>query len=176
MYRVLAVIAQIGFWASLGWHFMQLSDRPVPESIATALFLGIFVVWLPTVLQLVKLNGGSKTASWAAAAFKPVFQEAPVWMITVAAGSFVYAMINFFVVTDQISGRVMQDDPRFGDVASGHVLPFYAAAMVVLSFAARRSRAGTTRMCSQGHAVDATESRCAKCGAPVNSVQLPAGV
>ena len=174
MYRVLAVIAQIGFWASLTWHFMQLTDRPVPQSIATALFLGIFVVWLPTVLQLVTLNGGRRTASWEA--FKPVLKEAPVWMLTVAAGSFVYAMINFFVVTDQISGRVMQDDPRFGDVASGHALPFYAVAMVVLSFAARRSLAGVTRLCSQGHAVDAAEIRCAKCGAPVDSVQLPAGV
>ncbi|MEN2400167.1 hypothetical protein GKZ90_0010285 [Flavobacterium sp. MC2016-06] len=100
------------YFAFTGWclglivHLLSLADIDVTEKapFVWLLHIGIFVVWLPIVLDL-KNNeelqayqqSGILNRIKPMAFYKIVFKETPTWMAIIAIGGFFYAVINFML-------------------------------------------------------------------------------
>jgi len=89
--RPVAVAAMLGFAASLVWHIVTLLGHPLPSLISGALFVGIFVVFFPTVLYLQRFNSVLR-GGWGIGGWNHVFRGAPVF--TSGFQSFMFLLEN----------------------------------------------------------------------------------
>jgi hypothetical protein len=101
------------FWfAVTGWvlgltvHILSLAGFDVTEKFPFIwiLHVGIFVVWIPAILELRKSEelkafqrSGALTRMNPVAYFAILGKNAPKWMIVVAIGGLVYAVFNFLL-------------------------------------------------------------------------------
>jgi len=123
------------------------------------LFVGIFVVWFPTVLSMNK--------------FKSTFQGKDFWKIAltgtpplakyVVYGAFGYAIINFVA---GMLGAFEMKGSGFWRVGSSHAMAFYAAAWGLALAAAGRKSLGIEWKCTHGHEMHPGAKFCEECGAP----------
>jgi hypothetical protein len=106
MKKYLFYLAVTGWTLGLLVHLLALSDIDVSEKIpfVWALHVGIFIVWLPAVLELKKnkelqefQKGGMMKSMNPFAMFKIVFKNTPLWMVALGIGGFFYAIINFML-------------------------------------------------------------------------------
>lgn len=173
-YRPIAFAAMLGFAGSLTWHLFALRGVEFPHAVANGLFIGIFVVFFPTVLYLQRFQrmfrSGADLGTW-----KHIVRGAPVWMIIVAVTSFFYAAINFFLATGAATGSVAEKDPSWDRVGSGHSMVFYSLAMLVMYAAAERGDDDREPLCERGHAMPIGAAFCERCGAPARKQPLRAG-
>ena len=158
--RTIAFLAGAGFALSAVWHLAARQGRaPGMPPYAIALFVGVFVVWFPTVIYLQRfervLRRGLGITGW-----KYVVAGAPPWLIWLAGFSFVYAIVNFLLFMPHAS------DASFGIGASGHAMAFYSAAAVINYAAVRREGANDDWECERGHLMGPDEKFCSECGAP----------
>lgn len=125
---VLTLIVHLSIWAGLplGKYTMKL-------------FIGIPVVWLPTVLVSQVLTKDSKQkGSW-----KECMRECPVWMRRMSSVFFIYAFISlgfllFGIYTDIKSADSDSGLPNFISLGfSGFCLMFYSTAMAMF-YSARK--------------------------------------
>lgn len=104
MKKIIFYIAITGWTLGLIVHLLSIADVDVTEKFPYIwlLHLGIFVVWLPTVLDMKKnkeliefKQSGMLNRMNPFEFFKIIFKDKPIWLTVMAAGGFIYALINF---------------------------------------------------------------------------------
>jgi hypothetical protein len=129
--RPLTWVAVAGFVASLIVHVLALIGVDSPFGSATwLLHLGIFVVWVPTVLVVQRRTRGSRQAAF----WKATFSGLPAWVTVGACVVIGYAILNFALfalVTDRYPRNKMPDIVEYRGF-SGHWLVFYYMAAATL--------------------------------------------
>jgi hypothetical protein len=155
-----AVGLALSLWVHLG---AVMSRRVAPEPFFWILHMGIFVVWLPTVLVARKRVANRSSKDY----WKVVLRGSPEWMRYMVYGFFGYAFVNFALFmskapTEKSGGG--DTPPIVWRGFSGHWMLFYSAALATLYAAAKASE--NVRRCLNGHAVPATANFCTRCGQP----------
>jgi hypothetical protein len=167
LFDVLAAIGLALSFVSHGATFFG-SRGPLGDH-AMLLHMGIFVVWVPTVLISRPLTSEYKRRDFWQAALR----GCPPWMKYMVGGFFAYAILNFiifFVAAPRETG------PNLIPVSvvrgfSGHWMAFYSAALAVLYSAGHVSYRDKAGRCLNGHAVGPLAQFCEQCGQPV--AELP---
>lgn len=165
--RFFGILAAAGLVLSIISHLAGLLGFTGPLGDYTwLLHVGIFVVWLPTVLVAKSLTKGSNQRDF----WKVAFRGCPPWVKYAVYGFFGYAFVNFFLAF--IVGTPTQSGPgpMPPDVVrgfSGHWMVFYSAAAAVLYSADHVKDSDQPRRCVLGHPVDALARFCSQCGQPV---------
>jgi len=119
-------LAALGLGLSLLAHFAALLGFDVPAS-TMGLHIGIFVVWLPTVLVA---NATTKDFPrkdyWAAA-----LRGCPTWMKYMVNAFFAYGLLNFALFILSAPGRGAAASTVIRGF-SGHWMIFYSTALAVM--------------------------------------------
>ena len=119
MKKYLFYFALTGWTLGLLVHILSVADIDVTEKapFIWLLHIGIFIVWLPVVLDL-KNNeelqaykqSGLANRMNSIAFFKIIFKDTPTWMAVIAVGGFLYAFINFALFfTSQVGTPEIKD-------------------------------------------------------------------
>ena len=158
------ILAAIGFVLSAAAHgYAVLGLLPPGAEHVMGLHLGIFVVWLPTVLAANRaVRGVNQKDFW-----KVVLAGAPGWMRYALYGLFAYALFNFVLFAATSDGKhhgYSAVTPQVIRGFSGHWMIFYGAAFVTLYSLLRAPQLLQQRRCSNGHAVSPTDAYCPSCG------------
>jgi hypothetical protein len=130
----LSAVAAIGLILSCASHFAALFGRTGPlGDHAWLLHIGIFIVWLPTVL-VAREMAGNRGFTWEA-----VLRGCPAWMKYVVYAFAGYAGVNFivFVLNAPPKSAFNGMPPSIVRGFSGHWMAFYAMAMATLYSAAQ---------------------------------------
>ena len=134
-----------------------------PPSLAWALHVGIFVVWIPAVFVSQRLTRDFKQSEW----WEATYRGAPRWVARGTKWLGAYALANFaiflFVLPKEGSGETVNTFRGF----SGHWMVFYAGALGIFYSALHATDADRARVCPSGHPVAITAKYCGECGAPV---------
>jgi len=168
LYPLLA-LAACGFVLSAGAHCLALANAAIPGgNFVWGLHIGIFVVWVPTVLlSLGVTRNANKKDFW-----KVVLAGCPVWMRRALYVVFAYAVLNFIVfmasTMSQHSHPTGEAPPVVIRGFSGHWMVFYGAAFAVLYSRIHASRLYRNRKCPQGHAVSPLARFCPECGSVIS--------
>jgi hypothetical protein len=134
------IIAAAGFVLSLITHLMALIGKAPPGGgLVWGLHVGIFAVWIPTVLITNrKVQGVQRKVSWETAML-----GCPTWMRRTLKVVFVYAIINFILFLLGTVGHPKPVGPAPPSVVrgfSGHWMVFYGVAFSTLYAAFKASR------------------------------------
>jgi hypothetical protein len=161
---IFVFLAAVGLSLSLWVHIGALLGRRVaPEEYFWGLHVGIFVVFIPAVLSMNGITGGTRRkADW-----KVMLRFAPPWMFYTVYTFFAYAFLNFafFMITSSFSHQNGGNPPfPVWRGFSGHWMLFYSASFALLYSAARSGKA--TGYCSHGHRFNSGYSKCPLCGSP----------
>ena len=122
MKKFLFYFALTGWTLGLIVHILSLSDIDVTEKVPFVwlLHIGIFIVWLPIVLDLKKneeLQEYQKSEMLnrmnPIGFFKIIFKETPTWMTIIAGAGFFYAIINFLLFFASHGGTPDIKDGQF---------------------------------------------------------------
>jgi hypothetical protein len=158
-------LSAIGFILSVAAHLAAVAGSPIPFGKAVwALHIGIFVVWLPTVLVGIRLTRGAKQKDF----WKIALSGCPKWMRTALYVIFAYAILNFiFFMATTASHPQPEGDtpPEVVRGFSGHWMIFYGAAFATLYSASTIGYSAMDRKCPNGHSVTITAKYCESCGA-----------
>jgi hypothetical protein len=162
------VLAVVGLALSLVAHVAALLGQPQPlGGLAWGLHLGIFVVWVPTVLVGNRLVADFKRKDF----WKAALRGCPRWLRRLTYGFFVYAVVNFllfaFDAPQRPAGAGANAPPAVFRGFSGHWMAFYAAATAVLYSAIVVSGSDPARRCPNGHPVSPAARYCESCGEAV---------
>ena len=117
------------FWfAVTGWllgllvHILSIFGVDVQTKIPYIwlLHLGIFVVWIPTILTLRKNQGirafessDPRKRMNPFGFFKALCEQAPVWMVVIAAAGLFYAFVNFLLFMTMQNGTPAFKDGQY---------------------------------------------------------------
>ncbi len=113
MKKFLFYFAITGWILGLTVHLLSLVDIDVTQKapFIWLLHIGIFIVWIPVVLDLknneelqVYKQSGMSNRMNPLEFYKIVFKETPTWMSIIAIGGFFYAFINFLLFISSQSG------------------------------------------------------------------------
>jgi hypothetical protein len=86
------LIAAVGFVSSAAAHIASLAGvQPPGGGLVWSLHIGIFVVWIPTVLVATRITGGTDRKDF----WKLVLSGCPAWMRQAGYVLFAYAILNF---------------------------------------------------------------------------------
>jgi hypothetical protein len=160
-------LSAIGLVVSLWVHLGAVMGRRVaPEAFFLLLGVGIFIVWLPTVLVAHRLVGSTNRKDF----WKVFLKDSPDWMRYMVYGLFGYAMVNFLLfMTKAPSGGSGNLPAVVWRGISGHWMAFYSAALAILYSEARME--DRSPRCANGHAVSSNATYCTRCGQPVLRVR-----
>jgi hypothetical protein len=88
---IFGTLAALGFTAALGVHIAALLGIPIQDLVPQvwALHVGIFVVFIPTIIHLRRTTEESDPLA--------MFRGMPVATVVTLAVLFVYAFLNFFI-------------------------------------------------------------------------------
>jgi len=141
----------------LGW---LTGSYRFPRREPPLLFIGIFVVWLPTVLLLNTLTRDFKQKDL----WKAALRGCPPWMRTtlwiIVGGVMAITFIPL------IAGR----DPGDGPEGFGlFPIAFYAVSFCVMYSLIHVDERDASRRCLNGHAISPLAKFCEECGAPAAS-------
>lgn len=157
------VLSAIGFVLSAAAHVLALTGIvPLDGRIVMLLHIGIFVVWIPTVLVVNRATKGANRKDF----WKIALSGCPSWMRYAVYGLFCYAALNFLIfISSTMHG------PRSKEITaetirgfSGHWMIFYAAAFATLYSAIWRPQMLRDRKCPNGHTVAVSDGYCPTCG------------
>lgn len=112
MKKILFYVAVAGWALGLIVHLLSAAGTDVADKVPfiRLLHIGIFIVWIPAILELNKNklqkaspNTISMMRMSSSDFYKALFGHCPKWLVIIAIGGFVYAFINFilFVTTRQ---------------------------------------------------------------------------
>jgi hypothetical protein len=158
------LLAAVGLALSVVAHVMAFAGFEFPGGkLVWTLHIGIFVVWIPTVLVSIRTTRyASRKDFW-----KVALSGCPPWMRKALYVLFAYAILNFilFMLTTTNAPHPAGDaPPSVVRGFSGHWMIFYAAAFATLYSAIHAPRLFRDRKCPNGHAVDPTAHFCPECG------------
>ena len=159
MQRIIAPLAFVGLLLSAAWHLGLLLHHDLFGQGGTVLFIGIFVVWFPTVFYLRRFGSTMQRRT----AWKVWLAGGPDWLYPLLMGIFVYAIVNFGL---GFLGVYSMEGSGFWRMASGHAMVFYSVAWGVAYAAIRRENLGIEWRCQSGHEMPPEAKFCAECGAP----------
>jgi len=162
------LLSAIGLLLSVGSHLAALAGLPIPGgSLVWSLHVGIFVVWLPTVLVANRMSRYGKRSDF----WKLALSGCPTWARYALYGLFGYAVLNFiFGISNLPSHRDGSDASNSGAgvrLFSGHWMVFYGAAFATLYSAINNSKLLKSRKCVRGHEVAPLDKFCPECGAVI---------
>ena len=162
-------LALVGFILSMWVHVQAISGHAPPTSL-WMLHLGIFVVFIPTVLVAQKRVGKTNRKDF----WTVVLRGAPEWMKYLLYVCFGYAFVNFVWCLSKLPpGHHTGTTPREWRLMSGHWMVFYLTAFAVLyaTIATQPSGGDGTLTagprgdhCANGHRISKGDSFCAICG------------
>lgn len=172
------VLSVIGLVLSLIAHTAALLGLPQPLGPAAwGLHVGIFVVWLPTLIVFNWLVGDFKRKDF----WKAALRGCPKWMRWLTYGFFGYAIVNFllFLAVAPLKGAEggANTPPEVFRGFSGHWIAFYSAAAAILYSGIVVSRLDPARRCPNGHPLSPAARFCEACGVavPEQDVAEPLG-
>jgi hypothetical protein len=155
-------VAVTGFLACVLVHVCTLAGVRGPFAPwIHYLGIGVFVVWLPTVLVAARLAKGAKQSeSW-----KAVLRGCPAWVKSGVYAVSGYAVLNFVLFIVQIEPYQKADVPDVvsNRLISGHLMVFYYVGAATL-YSAIRLGDFSQRRCSYGHDVSPFAKYCDVCG------------
>ena len=157
--RLVAPVAAFGFVASLVAQIGFLLGYNLLGPANAALFIGVFVVWFPTVMSVKRLQTRRNSSDWRA-----LLVGAPPWALPAMYAVFAYAIINFLLGFLKVFS--MEGD-GFWRVGSSHAMVFYLAAWGTATAAIARAEQGLEWKCEQGHDMAYDAKFCPECGAPM---------
>jgi len=166
LHSLLAAVAGLGLLLTFIGHVGLVSGHDLYGKGWNALFIGIFVVWFPTVWSMKKLN--SKV--WGNDFWKIALTGAPPLAKYVVYGAFGYAIVNFVA---GMLGAFEMKGSGFWRVGSSHAMAFYAAAWGLALAAAGRESLGIEWKCQRGHEMHPGAKFCEECGAPAVQREAP---
>lgn len=157
-------LSLLGLALSIAAHIMALSGAEIPGGqLILALHVGIFVVWIPTVLISIRTTRYVNRHDF----WKVALSGCPVWMRKTLYMLFAYAIFNFILIVPTTTNVL----PSLGNATSaqlrgfsGHWMVFYAAAFAVLYSALHAPELFKERKCPLGHVVDSAANYCPTCG------------
>lgn len=157
---VLTLIVHISIWAGfpLGKYTIKL-------------LLGIFIVWLPTVLVSLLLMKDPEQKDFQ----KVCLRGCPAWMKKMSSVFSIYAFISFGILlfgmyTNIKSGSSEGGLHKFVLLGfSGFCMMFYWTAFATLYSARKILEGDNMKNCPNGHRVAATEIFCPYCGERMTS-------
>jgi hypothetical protein len=153
-----AIVAAVGFLASVAVNLSFWAGAPVLPQYHDLLFMGIFVVHVPTVLLLISMSPAERhPRSW-----KEWLRGAPVWVLPAFYGVFGYAFVNFAL---GFLGVFDMTDENFFRVGSSHAMVFYFMGFAVNIAAIGRRNEPPLAPCERGHEMPREAAFCATCGA-----------
>lgn len=156
------MLSAIGLVLSLYFHIKALLGIPTENTntLYLTLGLGLFFVWLPTVLSLKQRpefkEGGFSNLKHPGKFWKAIFKGTPKLIAAISIFFFVYAMVNFLLfMAEALEGAPQIIDGKYvinnhGEITeisqqeyknakaneirgfSGHWMAFYAVAMGIL--------------------------------------------
>jgi hypothetical protein len=106
MKKFLFYFAVAGWTSGLLVHLLSLADIDVADKVPFVwiLHIGVFVVWLPTILALrnneelkAYRQPGMRNQRNPLKFFRILFRQTPTWLAILAIGGFVYAVVNFMM-------------------------------------------------------------------------------
>ena len=164
----LMLLAGCGFVLSVGAHCLALANVAIPGGqLVWGLHIGIFAVWIPTVLLTSRATRNSNRKDF----WKVALAGCPTWMRRGLYVLFGYAVLNFvlfIIATAGQHGRSTGDaSPTVIRGFSGHWMVFYGVAFAVLYSRIRSPQLYRDRKCPQGHAVAPLARFCPECGSAV---------
>src|SRR6476659_9789789 len=122
------LFSAVGLVLSIVAHIAGLACIGLPGGgLVWAGHIGIFVVWLPTVLVAARITGDTNRKDF----WKVVLSGCPTWMRQGLCVLFAYAILNFFWFAFTTSGHLQQhgeSPPSAIRGFSGHWMVFYGAA------------------------------------------------
>jgi hypothetical protein len=158
------LLSAIGLALSVVAHLMALASFELPGGqLIWSVHMGIFVVWIPTVLVSMRTTQYSNRKDF----WKVALSGCPVWMRRAFYAFFAYGIVNFILFAVNIgSGRHPAGNaaPSVIRGFSGHWMIFYAAAFATLYSSIHAPQLLRERKCPKGHAVDPTAHFCPECG------------
>ena len=163
--RLLVPVSLAGLLLSALWNAAAWAGLPFAamESGFAVLFVGVFVVWFPTIFRLRKISSAMQSWNgwWVA------LEGTPRWMRIGTIVVFVYAFVNFFARFQGAPYSGPAGSIEFARIASGHAMAFYGIAGALNYAYERRAELGIWR-CPAGHDVSPKANFCEVCGAPVS--------
>ena len=156
------VLSGIGYLACLMVHLFatvgtQADIRPLMNYLAP----GLIVVWVPMIIIL-----NMTTSNWnmkRGDLWKAILAACPSWLSTFLYGSAIYTAINFFLMMIESNHSGGSGGTSNIRGISGHLLVFYAVAVVSFTAAYRHVES----KCSNGHPASPLAKFCEECGAAV---------
>ncbi len=158
------LLAACGFILSVAAHFMALTGIAIPSGgLVWGLHIGIFVVWIPTVLVGNRVTRYSNRKDF----WKTALIGCPVWMRRTLYVVFGYAIFNFILFILSTTSHPKPTGTAPPSVIrgfSGHWMVFYGAAFATLYSVIHAPQLFRERKCPQGHSVAPTTRFCPECG------------
>ena len=164
--KVVLSLASLGAIAALyislaSWtgRYQKMEEHPV----VWLLFVGIFVVWFPTVILMQRLTRGAmKRDSW-----KLALRSAPEQIRKLVYASFIYCGVIW--ASSMLTGAWKKRDAKIneGRYFSAFMLVFYSASIGVSSSVLGMKPEQFDPRCPNGHQVSAEAQFCQVCGAKV---------
>jgi hypothetical protein len=162
---IIMILSLIGFGLSLLVHITSLLGFEIPPNIKCwLLHIGIFVVWLPTILVANNMSKEYKRRDF----WKAILRGCPRRMRNIGIGIFAYAILNFilFIISNPGGSSNNGIDGYMPLLIlrgfSGHWMAFYYISFAVLYSAIYLSE--NIRRCPNGHKVSPSASYCERCG------------
>jgi hypothetical protein len=165
------VLSALGLVASVIVHLLaHLGYAPLGQG-TFILHIGIFVVWFPAVLSIMRTRvvrlytSMNPRAGWRT--WQQIVRGSPQWMQWMTLGFFIYGFANFFLFFALGgSARLPQGSPNSPTPIvgfSGHWMIFYSAALTILYSAVKTWN--SPLKCPSGHLVSPMDQFCPECGA-----------
>jgi len=134
------------------------------DGFARKLSIGMFVVWLPTVIVAARTcRSVARNDMW-----KIMLSGCPPWMRGALWTACGFGMLNF--VYSVTRGK---DHSSFIQSAGGHLIIFYGIAFCVMYSALHAPQLLNARVCINGHLVSPGDAFCPKCGVSMDMVSRP---
>ena len=113
MKKLLFYFAITGWALALIVHALSIADFDIRDNVpfVWVLHFGVFVVWLPTVLILNKIEelnenqqSGILNRLNPFGFVKTICKQTPTWITVIAIGGFIYNMFNFWLFKASVQG------------------------------------------------------------------------
>jgi hypothetical protein len=150
--RPLAVIAAIGWAASVLVSALGLAGTPIPKMATWVIFVGVFPLWFFAILLMNKLAVNVTSGDM----WKAVLRGCPKWLRYAIQASWYYTFLMF------LFGMVFGFE---GGAVAGFPGVFYANALG--AFVTSATVAGEPTECSNGHPIGPFDKFCRECGAAI---------
>ena len=152
------VLSAAGIVLCLGFYLIGVTRiYLVPARVLAVLLVGIFPIWLPTVILMNRLTRDFKRKDL----WKAALRGCPPWMriaLWVVVGC---AFVSFFIPV--VSAQRPRDPPQTFMLFP---ITFYAVSFCVTYSLIKVEKFDATRRCLNGHAMSPLAKFCEECGAP----------